>query len=264
MTILFSDMEHFTSLSEGMTPPAMVRVVNRYLVLMSEPIHRNQGVIDKYIGDAIMAYWGPPFSAPDEQARLACAAGFGQLAALDAFRGEIPELTGFRRGGPRVDMRIGIATGEVVVGNIGSDTSMSYTVMGDTVNLASRLESVSKVYGTRFLVSARTAAMAEGTVVFREIDLILVEGKREPERIFEVLGRPGEIADAVAAMAISFAEGLAAYRSKSWAAAAKAFTAALAAVPEDGPSRVFIDRVARLEATPPPADWSGVWTLHQK
>jgi class 3 adenylate cyclase len=264
MTVLFCDMRGFTNLSEGMTPAGMVRIVNRYLALMSQPVRRNHGIIDKYIGDAIMAFWGPPFSPAEEHSRLACAAGLEQLAALHEFRAELPDLTGFRRGIPHIDMRIGVATGEVIVGNIGSDVSMSYTVMGDAVNFASRLEGANKAYGTRFLVSARTAEMAGEVLVFREIDQLLVEGKQEPQHVYEVLGRRGELPLPVLAMAERFAEGLADYRGRNWQAAATAFKAALEAVPEDGPSRVFLHRVQRLEAEPPPADWKGVWTLTEK
>jgi class 3 adenylate cyclase len=264
MTVLFCDMRGFTNLSEGMTPAGMVRIVNRYLALMSQPVRRNHGIIDKYIGDAIMAFWGPPFSPAEEHSRLACAAGLEQLAALHEFRAELPDLTGFRRGIPHIDMRIGVATGDVIVGNIGSDVSMSYTVMGDAVNFASRLEGANKAYGTRFLVSARTAEMAGEVLVFREIDQLLVEGKQEPQHVYEVLGRRGELPLPVLAMAERFAEGLADYRGRNWQAAATAFKAALEAVPEDGPSRVFLHRVQRLEAEPPPADWKGVWTLTEK
>jgi adenylate cyclase len=264
MTVLFCDMRGFTSLSEGMTPAGMVRIVNRYLALMSEPVRRNHGIIDKYIGDAIMAFWGPPFSPAEEHSRLACATGLEQLAALHEFRAELPDLTGFRRGIPHIDMRIGVATGEVIVGNIGSDVSMSYTVMGDAVNFASRLEGANKAYGTRFLVSARTAEMAGEVLVFREIDQLLVEGKQEPQHVYEVLGRRGELPLPIMAMAERFAEGLADYRGRNWQAATAAFKAALEAVPEDGPSRVFLHRVARLEAEPPPPDWKGVWTLSEK
>jgi class 3 adenylate cyclase len=264
MTIFFSDMRGFTSLSEGMTPAGMVRIVNRYLALMSEPVRRNQGIIDKYLGDGIMAFWGPPFSQPEDHARLACLAGLEQLAALQAFRAELPELTGIRRGLPPIDMRIGVATGEVVVGNIGSDVSMSYTVMGDSVNFASRLEGASKAYGTRFLVSARTAALAQDSIECREIDQLRVEGKLDPERIFEVLGRRGEVPAATREMAERYAEGLAAYRQRAWPAATAAFAAALKILPDDGPSRVFAERVVQLEADPPPADWDGVWSLREK
>ena len=264
MTVFFSDMRGFTSLSEGMTPAGMVRIVNRYLALMSVPVRHNHGVVDKYIGDGIMAFWGPPFSQAEDQARLACLAGLEQLAALQTFRAELPDLTGFRRGLPPIDMRIGIATGEVIVGNIGSDVSMSYTVMGDAANFASRLEVASKAYGTRFLVNARTAEMAADTIECREVDQLLVEGKQEPERIFEVLGRRGEVPAVVREMAERYAEGLAFYRQRSWQAASAAFTAALQAVPDDGPSQEFLRRVALLETDQPPVDWDGIWTLREK
>ncbi len=263
MTVFFCDMKGFTGLSEGMTPAGMVRIVNRYLATMSEPIRRHRGIIDKYIGDAIMAFWGPPFTQPEEQAAFACMAGLEQLAALEAYRAELPELMGIKRV-PLIDMRIGVATGEAVVGNIGSDVSMSYTVMGDAVNLASRLEGANKAYGTRFLVNARTAEMAAGLFEFREIDLILVGGKQEPEHVFEVVGRRGELAPALRTLVEHFAEGLAAYRRQAWAGAGAAFIAALEAVPGDRPSKIFLARLERLKANPPPADWDGVWVLGEK
>jgi len=264
MTVLFCDMVGFTALSEGMTPAGMVRIVNRYLTLMSAPIRRNSGIIDKYMGDAIMAFWGPPFTPAEDHGRLACAAALEQLAALDGFRAELPELTGFRRGIPPIDMRIGIASGEVIVGNIGSPVSMSYTVMGDTVNFASRLEGANKVYGTRLLVSARTAELAGSGLLLREIDRLLVKGKQDPEQVFEVLGRKDGSPEAIRLLAERFAEGLAAYRRRAWPEAAAAFRGALEAAPDDGPSKTFLERVARLETQPPPADWKGVWTLREK
>jgi adenylate cyclase len=264
MTVLFCDMRGFTALSEGMTPAGMVRVVNRYLALMSEPIRRNHGIIDKYMGDAIMAFWGPPFTPVEEQARLAAAAGLEQLAALEGFRAELPELTGLRRGIPPIDMRIGIATGDVIVGNIGSSVSMSYTVMGDAVNVASRLEGANKVYGTRFLVNSRTVELAKDSFLFREVDLLVVKGKQEPQHVFEVLGRKGEVPQQVQDMAACYAEGLAAYRRRDWKKATAVFDAALAAAPQDGPSAIFRQRVARLQAEPPPMDWQGIWTLREK
>ncbi len=141
---------------------------------------------------------------------------------------------------------------------------MSYTVMGDTANFASRLEGANKAYRTRFLTSARTAEMASDLIAFREIDLVLVEGKQEPQQIFEVLGRKGELPEPVSTMAARFAEGLAAYRRRAWPEAEAAFRAGLEAVPGDGPCRVFLERILRLAAEPPAADWNGVWALREK
>jgi len=151
-----------------------------------------------------------------------------------------------------------------VVGNIGSDVSMSYTVMGDTVNFASRLEGANKAYGAHVLVNARTAELAAETIVFREIDLLLVEGKQDPQKVFEVLGRRGELPQAMVRLAEHYAEGLAAYRGRAWTEAEAAFSAALAVVPDDGPSKVFLERIPRLVAEAPGVDWNGVWALNEK
>src|SRR6266571_3312228 len=261
MTVFFCDMKGFTGISEGLTPTGLVNVINHYLTTMSAPIRSRNGIIDKYVGDAIMAFWGPPFNTADEHARLACLAGLDQLARLQPFRDALPELMGIRHGVPEISMRIGIATGEVVVGNIGSDVSKSYTVMGDTVNLASRLEGVSKTYGTRLLVDEATMAQAGDAIETREIDSILVVGKTEAHRIFEVLGRKGEIDAARGALRERFAAGLAAYRGQDWLEAATEFRACVAVVPGDGPALVFLERVAHLSAHPPGPGWNGMWTL---
>ena len=155
---MFCDLKGFTSLSEGMTPQGLVKVMNRYLSIMSEPIRTNRGIIDKYIGDGIMAYWGPPFVDEADHARFACLAAVEMIERISTLRREIPELLGVL-GTPMetCDLRIGVATGEALVGSIGSDVMMSYTVMGDVVNLASRLEAAKKVYGTRNLISERVS-----------------------------------------------------------------------------------------------------------
>jgi len=264
MTVCFTDMKGFTSLSEGVTPVALVSVVNQYLTTMSEPIRRSGGIIDKYVGDAIMAFWGPPFTAANEQARLACEATLGQLGLLPSFRQSLPEVLGIKRNVPHVDMRIGIASGDVVVGNIGPDLSMSYTVMGDAVNLASRLENVNKVYGTHILVSAMTQEMAKDAYEFREIDSILVVGKEEPEQVFELLGRQGEVAQSTLDLAARFALGLVAYRRQAWMDALAAFRSCLELAPGDSPARVFLDRIPLLSAQPLPENWDGVWILSEK
>ncbi|HJZ22439.1 MAG TPA: adenylate/guanylate cyclase domain-containing protein, partial [Bradyrhizobium sp.] len=170
MTVLFCDMRGFTSFSEGMTPQGLVKVMNHYLSSMSAPIRSQRGIIDKYIGDAIMAYWGPPFTEDGEQARLACLAAADMLDQVPKLRIELPELLGVRAALDECDIRIGVATGEVLVGSIGSEFMMSYTVMGDAVNLASRLEGANKIYGSRCLVSAPAVAAAGDAIEFREID----------------------------------------------------------------------------------------------
>jgi adenylate cyclase len=264
MTVLFCDMHGFTSFSEGMTPTGLVTVLNRYLTVMSDPIRRNNGIIDKYIGDAVMGFWGPPFTDNTEHARLAAMAALEQLEGLAAFQGELPELMGIRRGLPQLEVRIGIATGEVVVGNIGSKHTRSYTVIGDTVNVASRLEGASKIYGTRVLINAATHHLAAAAIETREIDSVLVVGKSEPERLFELLGRRGEVGAKQLDLRDMFADGLAAYRAGAWDRAVTAFETCLGIAPDDRPSAVFLDRIARFRKNPPADNWSGVWVLETK
>lgn len=264
MTILFCDMQSFTSVSEGMTPAGLVTVLNRYLTVISEPVRRNQGIIDKYIGDAIMAFWGEPFTEAEEHARLACFAAIEQLASVPRFQKELPDLTGLRRGLPSINIRIGIATGEVVVGSIGSELTRSYTVIGDTVNFASRIEGASKAYGTRILISEATQRLAAEAVETREIDSVLVVGKSEPERIFELLGRQGEVGADRLVLRDTFAGALAAYRERHWDAAETGFRQCLSIVSEDPPSRIFLARIAHFREEPPGDDWNGVWALTSK
>ena len=264
MTIFFCDMKGFTSFSEGMTPAGLVNVLNRYMTVMSEPISRNNGIIDKYIGDGIMAYWGPPFTAAEEQSRLACFAALDQLAGLAAFRAELPELIGIKRGLPDIDMRIGIATGDVVAGSIGSEQTRNYTVIGDAVNLASRLEGANKTYGTRVLIGEATNRLAADSVEAREIDTVLVVGKTDPQRIFELLGRKGEVAGERLKLRDTFAEALVAYRCGAWEDARAGFESCLAIMPCDAPSKVFLNRLASFRTVEPSADWTGVWSLVEK
>ena len=264
MTILFCDMKGFTTFSEGMTPAGLVTVLNRYMTVMSEAVRRHSGIIDKYIGDAIMAFWGPPFTGADEQAGFACLAALEQLAGLAAFRTELPDLIGIKRGFPEIDIRIGIATGDVVVGSIGSEQTRNYTVIGDTVNLASRLEGANKTYGTRVLISEATHDLAADMLETREIDTVVVVGKTEPQRIFELLGRKGEVARERLALRDAYVEALDAYRRRDWEKALAGFEDCLAIVPCDAPSKLFLGRIARFRVTAPCPEWNGVWSLEEK
>ena len=264
MTVMFCDMKGFTTLSEGMTPQGLVRVMNRYLSTMSEPIRAQQEIIDKYIGDAIMAYWGPPFTNEADEARLACLAAIEMLDRIGGLRIELPELLGVRAIPTECDLRIGIATGEALIGSIGSEFMMSFTVMGDSVNLASRLESANKFYGTRSLVTEATFAGAGSVVEAREIDRLVVAGQTRPQIVFEIMGRAGALSAEPITLRAHYSEGLAAYRAQRWDEATSAFRAAIATVPGDGPSLVLLARAEKFRADPPSADWDGSWRLDQK
>jgi len=264
MTVLFCDLKGFTSLSEGMTPQGLVKVMNRYLSIMSEPIRTHRGIIDKYIGDGIMAYWGPPFVDEADHARFACLAALEMVDRIATLRREIPELLGVL-GTPMetCDIRVGVATGEALVGSIGSDVMMSYTVMGDVVNLASRLEGANKVYGSRNLVSERTVAATGATIEVREIDRIIVAGHTRSEVVFELLGMKGKVLPQQLALRDSYLEGLAAYRERRWDDALAKFSASLEAMPGDGPSIAMLQRIEGIKASPPLPEWDGSWHIEK-
>ncbi len=264
VTVFFSDMEKFSSISEQMTPAGLVNLINRYLTLASESIRRHNGIIDKYLGDSIMAFWTPPFTSENEHAKLACFAALEQLSILNEFRRMLPDLTGFRKGLPTINIRVGLATGEAIIGNVGSNVSRNYTVMGDTVNIASRLESASKQYGTQLLISEQTQAMARDAIETRELDAIRVVGKSESVRIFELLARKGELDQATADLRESFERGLNAYRNHDWDHAQTYFAACLEIDPVDTPSKLFIARLQYLRDHPPADDWDGAWSLTEK
>ena len=264
MTVMFCDMKGSTALSAGMTPQGLVKVMNRYLSTMSEPIRRYRGVIDKYIGDAIMAYWGPPFVEEGEEAQFACLAAIEIVERIAKLRGEIAELLGVRVMPTEFDLRIGIATGEALVGSIGSEVMMNYTVMGDTVNLAARLEAANKLYGTRSLITEATVAKTDDAIQFREVDRLTVAGQTQPQAIFELFGRKGELTSAQNLLRSQYSDGLLAYRAQRWDEARSAFGAALQAVPGDGPSAALLKRIDDLQKNPPAPDWDGTWQFEAK
>ena len=264
MTILFCDIKGFTGISEGVTPQGLVKLVNRYLSTISRPIREHEGVIDKYIGDAVMAFWGAPFTEDSAQARLASEAALDILELIEPLQSELPALLGLRSLPAEFDLRIGVATGEVLVGSIGCELMMNYTVMGDTVNLASRLEGANKVYGCRILVSEPTVVGAGDAIEAREIDKIVVRGQSRPHAVFEIMGRKGALTEAQYKLRDRFSEGLAAYRARRWDESRGAFEAALLLAPDDGPSRAFIARLEHLVMNPPDESWDACWRLDQK
>jgi len=262
-TLFFSDMAGFTAISERLAPSTLVDLVNAYFSEMAIPIRERSGIIDKFIGDAIMAFWVPPFVEANLQASLACAAALDQFARLKAFQARVPDVIGLRRDIPIIDFRIGLASGEVVVGSIGSAQARSFTVMGDTVNFASRLEGANKIYGTRLLIDDATHDMAGDSIESREIDSIAVVGREEPVHIYELGAMAGELADERRRLFDLYAKGLAQYRLGKWDTAAKALHAALQIDPADGPSKILLARIEAFKAAPPKA-WDGVWRMTAK
>jgi adenylate cyclase len=264
MTVFFSDLEGFSTISESLTPAGLVNLINSYLTLASEPIVRNQGVIDKYIGDAIMAFWGPPFTTGGDHAKRACLAALAQSEGLAELRRTLPDILGIRKGVPEVRARIGLCTGELIVGSIGSNVSKSFTVMGDTVNTASRLESANKQFGTRILMDGETFDLVREEMEAREIDWIGVKGKADAVRVYELLGERGKVEAARLALRDAFQCGLAAYRARDWDLAEAQFLAAEKIEPKDRPAALFLERVKRYQQEPPPVDWDCVWRLTEK
>lgn len=264
MSVMFTDLEGFTGLCEQITPDAAVKFLNAYFNKVSEPIITKQGIIDKYLGDAVMAFWGPPFTEPESHARLACEAALEQLSGLAEFRKTIPDIIGLRKGLPGVNMRAGISTGEVIVGNVGSERLKGYTVIGDTVNLAARLETACKQYGVNIILSEETRAQAGDAIEVRELDRIRVVGKTDAVSVFELLGVAGGITAETGEMRDAFAAALVRYRAGDIAAARALWLECARIAPEDPPTRVFLARCDELGARPLPADWNGVWTLSVK
>lgn len=257
LTIMFSDIRGFTSLSEGLSPRDLVELLNEYLSEMTGVIFRNWGTLDKYIGDAIMAFWGAPYPHPDHAER-ACHTALEMLQALGTLRerwqGE---------GRPLIDVRIGINTGRALVGNMGSSKRFNYTTLGDNVNLASRLEGLNKEFGTRLIISEFTYEKVLGSMLAREMDLIRVKGKKKPVRIFELLGTVDELVR-FEDLIRRFQEGLEAYRSARWESAVQTFEALHNDYPRDVPSETFLERCRLLLEQPPEGVWDGVFVMETK
>ena len=240
--------------------------MNRYLTVMSEPVREHNGIIDKYLGDADHGVLGAAFyRRPTSMPGWPVWRGSTSSPASQRFDAELPDLIGVRRGLPKVQVRVGIATGEVVVGNIGSEQTRSYTVIGDTVNFASRLEGAGKsLWRARTDQRSDAARCAADAVETREIDTVLVVGKSEPERIFELLGRKGNLSERQRELRATYGTALAAYRRRPgmrpWADSANASRFD----PADPPSRVMLARVLHFRERPPADDWDGVWVLEEK
>jgi len=257
LTVMFNDIRSFTTIAEGLTPDELVFLLNHYLGEMTQILFRRWGTLDKYIGDAIMAFWGSPFPQDDHAIR-ACA------CALD-MRSRLKELNmqWQAEGRKQLAIGIGINTGEVNVGNMGSTLRRSWTVMGDNVNLASRLEGITKEYHVQCVVSESTYLATKDHYAFREIDRIKVKGKEHPVTIFELLDWARN-ESLYTERIVRFSEALTAYRRQQWEEAIELFTKLGDKFPEDGPCQTFIARSQELMEAPPESGWDGVYVMKTK
>ncbi len=257
LTVMFLDIRGFTTISERMRerPQELVALLNTFLDAMTVVIFDHGGTLDKYIGDEIMAFWGAPLPQADHAAR-ACRCAVALLARLEELNGDF-----VKRGWPTLDIGIGINSGTMVVGNMGSSLRLSYSVVGDNVNLAARLEGLNKKYGTRIIASAATIESAD--VVVREVDVVRVKGKDQAVHVFEIVADKSDEHQWTALLQ-PFRLGLDHYRAQRWKEAAACFREVLAAKPGDAPAQLYLERIAALENNPPPADWDGVTVMDTK
>jgi adenylate cyclase len=256
MTVLFSDIRGFTNFSESLPPTELAEVLNAYLSRMTAIVQQHRGTIDKYIGDAVMAFWNAPVDMPDH-AESAVQAGLEMQAALLDLNKDFAA-----RGWPAVKIGVGVNTGRMSVGNMGSEFRLSYTVMGDAVNLGSRLESITKQYGVGILATETTVAADTGHQ-FMKIDVVRVKGKETPVAIFQPLGRKGELSEDASKMAQLFEAAFALYQKQDWAGA-ETLLHELAAIAPCGLCETYLARIAHFREHPPAPDWDGVFVYTTK
>lgn len=258
LTVMFSDVRGFTTISEKLDPRALSDLLNSYLTPMTELVFKNQGTLDKYMGDAIMAFFGAPIPYP-EHAKYACRCALQSVNKLLELQKEFE-----KKGLPKIDIGIGLNTGEVSVGNMGSETVRSYTVMGDAVNLASRLEGINKQYGTRIILSEMTYAEVKDNFVCREVDRVRVKGKVLPVKIYELISEERVPSATIAESLKWFHEGYEHYHAKAWQKGIDSFTKAHDLSPGDPVSKLYIERCEDYLIHPPEPDWDGVFVMKTK
>jgi adenylate cyclase len=260
LTVFFSDIEQFTTISEKLAPEELVSALNEYLTVMTALIFSNNGTLDKYQGDAIMAFWGAPLPEADH-AFLACRTAVRMQESIDGLS-SLWEA----EGKPVLRTRIGINTAEAIVGNLGGVNRFDYTAVGDGVNFGSRLEGANKEYRTRIIIGANTYAKVAGRVIARELDLLVAAGKTEPIRIYELIGIAGESKEPPRLREFLgfYEEGLKLYRDRKWDEAIERFRLALAAKPGDHPAAMYVARSQTFRASPPPPEWRGEFVMLRK
>jgi adenylate cyclase len=257
LTVLFSDIRGFTTISEGLEPGELATLMNQYLGAMTLIVRKHRGTLDKYIGDAIMAFWGAPVDDP-EHAKNAVRTGLEMHVALQELNKDL-----VARGWPELKIGVGVNTGPMTVGDMGSPVRQSYTVMGDAVNLGSRLEGITKQYGVGFIAGESTRELVKKEFVFRELDLVRVKGKDKPVGIYEPIGLDGQVAKPVLDELKLWNQALRAYRAQDW----DQTEVALMNLARMSPHKlydVYTERVEHYRKAPPGQDWDGAWTFDTK
>ncbi|MFC1692352.1 CHASE2 domain-containing protein [Candidatus Latescibacterota bacterium] len=259
MTVLFSDIAGFTTISEGLTPTELVVLLNEYLTLMTNIVLQYNGIIDKYEGDAIMAEFGAPLP-DDNHAVNACLTALDMQVKLAELREKLE-----KEGRPTIRARVGLNSGSMVIGNMGSDSIFDYTVMGDNVNLGSRLEGANKVYGTYIMCSEETRRLAEHVIITRKLDLLRVKGKTEGVLVHEILARKNDgLSEQKQHVLDFYSQGLAAYKNRHWDEGIELFNKAISIDKDDMPSTVYLERCREFKENHPPEDWDGIFTMRTK
>jgi adenylate cyclase len=257
LSVLFTDVRGFTTISEGLDPQTLSKLMNEFLTPLTRIIYKHRGTIDKYMGDAIMAFWGAPLDDPDHAAHAVEAALEMQrtLAELQ------PEFKA--RGWPPIKIGVGINSGRMSVGNMGSEIRLAYTVMGDAVNLASRLEGITKEYGADIIVGEAVCRAAPG-FHYLELDRVRVKGKDAPVAIFEPLGRQGDVDRAVLDQAALFQKAIKLFRSEDWDLAELQLLNLQKLAPHRKLFQLYLERISHYRVEPPPANWDGVYVFQTK
>ena len=257
ITIFFSDVRGFTSISEKLDPEKLVHLLNDYLTDMTSIIIKNQGLVDKFMGDAIMAIWGAPLDQ-DKHAEMACTSSLEMISRLKELQEKWKKKTI-----PSFDIGIGLNSGNAIVGNMGSTNRFDYTAMGDNVNLASRLEGLNKIYGTNIIISGKTHQVINDRCETRKLDIVKVKGKKKPIPIYELLAKKDTLSKSEKDFVILFEKGLDLYFNKEWKTAIKSFKQSLR-IKDDYVSKMFINRCQDLLKNPPAKEWDGVWEMKTK
>jgi len=257
ITIFFSDIRGFTSISEKLTPEELVHLLNEYLTEMTSIIIKDEGLVDKYMGDSIMAFWGAPLQQPNH-AEMACSSSLKMMVKLKELQKKWKE-----EGISSFNIGIGLNSGDAIVGNMGSSSRFDYTAMGDNVNLASRAEGLNKIYGTNIIITENTQKVVKGKFETRELDVVRVKGKKKPILIFELICEKGKLSKKQRDFIKFYEEGLKLYFEKKWKAAITSFQAALKII-DDYASNEFIRRCEEFSKNPPSDDWDGIWEMKTK